>query len=120
ALMDAARRGRLTMIVRETDFIPAFKRALGLLGLPREALERISAVEGSNRAAVVRAMPRSDVVYLSPLCDRALRSSVPKKVRLLSFGQHLDAESIEELEAWLLLSVTDMPGNGALLNALLS
>ena len=44
AIMEASRRGRLTMIVSSTAFVPAFKRALGLLGLQREHLDRIAVV----------------------------------------------------------------------------
>lgn len=113
ALMDAARHGRLVMIVSNTTFIPAFKRTLGVLGLQREHLDRISAVEGSNRAAVSRAASRADAVYLSPLCDRAVRSLIPRQARLLTFASHIDAESLEELEAWLLLSPAGSSGDGA-------
>ncbi len=104
ALIDASRRGRLLMIVSDTAFIPAFKKAMGLLGLQREHVDRISAVEGSNRSAVRRWASRAETIYVSPLCDRSLRSLFPKQARLLNFAHHLDAESIEELEAWLLLS----------------
>ncbi len=90
------------MIVSDTAFIPAFKKAMGLLGLQREHVDRISAVEGSNRSAVRRWASRAETIYVSPLCDRSLRSLFPKQARLLNFANHLDAESIEELEAWLL------------------
>jgi hypothetical protein len=92
------------MIVSETSFIPAFKKAMVLLGLQREHVDRISAVNGSNRAAVQRSAARAETIYVSPLCDKGLRSLLPKEARLLNFAHHLDAESIEELEAWLLLS----------------
>jgi len=112
ALMSAARRGRLLMIVSSAAFIPAFKRALGLLGLRRDEIDRLSAVEGSNPRAVAGGIGRADSVYLSPLCDQSLRSLVPKEVKLITFASHLDAESFEELEAWLLLSRVGTAGNG--------
>jgi GntR family transcriptional regulator len=112
ALIEAGRGGRLVMIVSNTAFIPAFKRALGLLGLQRDGLDRISAVEGSNRAAVSRALARADAAYLSPLCDRSLLGLVPREARLLNFDDHLDAESLEELEAWLLLASSGPAPNG--------
>src|SRR3989442_3523384 len=63
ALMGAARRGRLAMVVHDPSFFPAFRRALGLLGLPRDHLDRISVVAGSDRAAVQSAVPRAGSVY---------------------------------------------------------
>ncbi|MBI3450588.1 MAG: GntR family transcriptional regulator [Acidobacteria bacterium] len=109
-MIDAARRGRVLMIVSSAAFIPAFKKALVLLGLHKEHLERITAVEGSHRQAVGRAAARADAVYLSPLCDRSLRAEIPKSARLISFNTHLDADSIEEIESWLLLSGRGTPG----------
>ncbi|SRR6266571_3167466 len=107
ALMGAARRGRLAMVVYDPSFFPAFKRALGLLGLQRDHLERISVVAGSDRAAVQREVAQADSVYVSPLCDRDIRGLVLPADRLLSFAHHLADESLEELEAWLLLSGGD-------------
>ena len=111
SLIEASRRGRLLMVVSDTAFIPAFKKAMGLLGLQREHLDRISAVEGSNRTAVQRSAARAETIYVSPLCDKGLRSLLPKQARLLNFSHHLDAESLEELEAWLLLSQAGREGN---------
>jgi DNA-binding transcriptional regulator YhcF (GntR family) len=104
ALMDAARRGRLAMIVSDPSFDPAFRRTLGHLGLSGEQLERISVVAGSDRGAVQRALARADVVYVSPLCDRRIRELVPPDRRKLEFARHLADDSLEELESWLLLS----------------
>lgn len=107
ALMGAARRGRLAMVVHDPSFFPAFRRALGLLGLPRDHLDRISVVAGSDRAAVQREVARADSVYVSPLCDRDIRGLVLPADRLLTFVHHLADDSLEELEAWLLLSGAD-------------
>jgi len=107
ALMGAARRGRLVMVVYDPSFVPAFKRALGLLGLQRDHVERICVVAGSDRAAVQREVAQADSVYVSPLCDRDLRGLDLPADRLLSFAHHLADESLEELEAWLLLSGGD-------------
>jgi DNA-binding transcriptional regulator YhcF (GntR family) len=104
ALMGAARKGRLAMIVSSTEFFPAFKRALGLLGLPRDCLDRIEIVAGSDRAHVRRAVAQAGTVYVSPLCERDTRDLVAPPERLLTFSSHLADESIEELEAWLLLT----------------
>ena len=61
-------------------------------------------VAGSDRAAVQREIGQADTVYISPLCDRDLRGLVLPADRLLTFAHHLADESLEELEAWLLLS----------------
>ena len=107
ALMGAARRGRLLMVVSSTEFFPAFKRALGLLGLQPDDLDRISVVAGSDRAGVRRALAQTDFAYVSPLCQRRAWDLVAPPDRLLTFSDHLADESIEELEAWLLLSGGD-------------
>jgi DNA-binding transcriptional regulator YhcF (GntR family) len=108
ALMAAARHGRLSMIVSNTSFFPAFKRALGTIGLEAEHLERIRVAAGDDRKGVARAIARADVVYLSPLCDAGLRGLIRGKTRLLSFEFHISSESLEELEDWLLLSGAGM------------
>jgi DNA-binding transcriptional regulator YhcF (GntR family) len=104
ALMDAARRGRLAMIVFDPSFDLAFRRTLGHLGLTREQLERISLVDGSNRQAVRRAVGGAEFIYISPLCDRRIRSLVPAGKKVLDFKHHLADDAMEELESWLLLS----------------
>ncbi len=104
ALIDAARRGRLAMVVHDISFFPAFRRALGRLGLQEEYLDRITVVPGAEPAAVRRALESADAVYVSPLCGRDLIKRVPREVRLLTFANHLASDVIEELEAWLLVS----------------
>ena len=103
-LIDAARRGRLAMIVHDPSFFPAFKRTLGVLGLQSEHLNRIQVVAGAERAAARRAMAGSDAVYISPLCARSLKDLAPRGIQFLEFINHIAAETLEELEAWLLLS----------------
>jgi hypothetical protein len=111
ALMGAARAGHLLMIVSNASFFPAFERALGLLGLQREHLNRISVVTCRERAAVRRAAEAADFVYLSPLCDARIRELIPPGKRLLRFNYHIADDSIAELESWLLLSSTQTPPN---------
>ncbi len=88
----------------KTNDSPAFKRALGLLGLRGEDLDRIEVVAAVDHALVRRAVAQASAVYVSPLCDREARALEIPPERLLSFTRHLADESIEELEAWLLLS----------------
>jgi GntR family transcriptional regulator len=104
SLIDAARRGRLVMVVHDASFSPAFKRALGVLGLAREGLDRITVVPGNRQPAVRRALAAADTVYVSPLCPRGLGRLAPRGARHLTFANHLADESIEELEAFLLFS----------------
>ena len=107
ALMAAARRGRLAMLVFDTSFFPAFRRALEHLGLDRRHLDRITVVAGADRPAARRAIAGADLVYVSPLCERATRGLLPGGDRLLTFDRHIADDAIEELEAWLLLSSAD-------------
>ncbi len=112
-LMEAARRGRFAMIVSNTSFFPAFRRTLGLLGLQRVHLDHISVAAGNDSSAVKRAAGRAEIVYLSPLCDRAVRALIPRGVRILSFPRQIAGESMEELEAWILLSGLDGSGGAS-------
>src|SRR5262249_57024854 len=112
ALMGAARLGRLVMIVSSTEFVPAFRRTLGLLGLARDCLDRIEVVAGADRGAVRSAVARPGTIYVSPLCERETRELRLPPERLLMFSSHLADESIEELEAWLLLSTAGPPQGG--------
>jgi DNA-binding transcriptional regulator YhcF (GntR family) len=109
-LIDAARSGRLLMIVHDPSFFPAFKRALGQLGLQREHVDRIQVVAGLDPADARRAMARADAVYISPLCAYSLRDLAPRGIRFLDFINHIATETLEELEAWLLLSDDTLPG----------
>jgi GntR family transcriptional regulator len=113
SLMEAARYGRLAMIVSDAGFFPAFKRTLGVLGLHKEDLDRISVAAGDDLPGVRRALARADSVYVSPLCERAVRKMIPRGPRLLTFGHHLAAESVETLEACLLLAGAE-PADGSL------
>ncbi len=103
-LIGAARSGRLAMIVYDTSFFPAFRRALGRLGLQREHVNRIAVVAGADRVAVRRALASADAVYISPLCGRGVMGLVPRGMRLLTFDNHIAEDAVEELEAWLLIS----------------
>jgi len=106
AVMEAARHGRLAMIVSDTGFFPAFKRSLGQLGLDRPHLDRIRVAVGAERAAALEAMSDADTIYISPLCNGVIGKLAPHGARLLAFQDHIATESIEEMEAWLLVSGT--------------
>jgi DNA-binding transcriptional regulator YhcF (GntR family) len=103
ALVAAARRGRLLMIVSNTDFFPRFKRALLDVGTPREVVDRISAVDGSKLAAVRAAIAKAGAVYISPICNAAVRQVIPGWLKELKFESIVSQASFESLEALLLV-----------------
>jgi len=91
--MEEAIRGQVTswrgvpaMIVSETSFCPAFRRALGVPGLECPSLDRIHVAAGTGRATVQHAVERADSVYISPLCDPALRNLAPPEASLRLVG----------------------------------
>jgi DNA-binding transcriptional regulator YhcF (GntR family) len=103
ALVAAARRSRLLMIVSNTDFFPRFKRALLEVGTPREVVDRISAVDGSKLAAVLAAIAKAGAVYISPICNPAVRQVIPGRLKELKFESIVSQASFESLEALLLV-----------------
>jgi hypothetical protein len=103
ALVAAARRSRLLMIVSNTDFFPRFKRALLDVGTPREVVDRISAVDGSKLAAVRAAIAKAGAVYISPICNPAVRQVISGRLKELKFESIVSQASFESLEALLLV-----------------
>jgi DNA-binding transcriptional regulator YhcF (GntR family) len=108
-LVAGARRGRLLMIVSNTDFFPRFKRALLEVGTPREVVERISAVDGSKLSRVRSAVAKAGTVYISPVCDPLVRQVIPTSLKELKFESILSPASLESLEALLLVHAQARP-----------
>jgi GntR family transcriptional regulator len=102
-LVEAARRGKVLMVVSNDDFFPAFRRSLLSIGTPPATLDRISAVSDTNLAKVRAASTSARSVYISPICDPRVRKAIPEGVEELKFDYMLSEESIEMLEAVMLL-----------------
>jgi GntR family transcriptional regulator len=102
SLIEAARRGRVLMIVSNDDFFPAFRQNLRNLGISQATLDHITPVNGDQVMQIRSALSRVRYVYLSPICDPSLRQMVPPRVTELRIESMLAAESIEAIEALLL------------------
>ena len=101
-LIDAARRGRVLMVVSNADFFPAFRQNLLGLGISSTTLDRITAVDESQILQIRAGLTAARFVYISPICDQRLRQLVPANVKELTFDTMLAAESLEAIEALLL------------------
>jgi hypothetical protein len=102
AIVDAARRGSVLMIVSNVDYFPAFRQSLLHIGTPRSLVERITAVEHSNLAQVRARVGHSQTIYVSPICNQRIRGLLPSHVEELKFDSTLSGESLEMLESVLL------------------
>jgi len=102
-LVHAARRGRVLMIVSNADFFPAFRRTLLGLGAGASALEHITAMDATNHARIRAAAATASSVYISPLCDSRIRRLIPRAVERLEVETTLAPDSLEMLEAVLLV-----------------
>lgn len=102
ALIAAARRGRVLMVVSDSNFYPAFRHNLVKLGISNTILDRISAVDLSDMARVRAALSRAQSVYISPICDPQVRKMLPSKIKEVRLDSMLSTESIEAIEAVLL------------------
>jgi len=101
-LVAAARRGRVLMIVSNSDFVPPFLNNLTKLGFSLSVLDRISAVDGDDLAGVRAGLAVARSVYISPICDQRIRRLVPSHVKELKLERMLSDESLGALEAVML------------------
>jgi DNA-binding transcriptional regulator YhcF (GntR family) len=101
-LIEAARRGRVLMIVSDADFYPAFRQNLANLGISAAILDRITAVDISSPARIRANITRAQSIYISPICDQRVREMIPQKIKEVRLDSMLSCESIEALEAMLL------------------
>jgi len=102
ALVKAARRGRVLMVVSDVDFFPAFRRNLLGLGTPAVVLDRISAVDDTNASRIRAASASVQFVYISPVCDPKVGDLIRKEVTRLDIATMLSNDSIEMIEAVLM------------------
>ncbi|MEK6300240.1 MAG: GntR family transcriptional regulator [Acidobacteriota bacterium] len=101
-LVAAARRGRVLMIVSNSDFLPQFLDNLTKLGFSPAVLDRISAVDGDDLGGVRAGLAQARSVYVSPICDPRIRRLVPARVKELKLEHMLSDESLGALEAVML------------------
>jgi hypothetical protein len=66
-------------------------------------VDRISAVDGSKLAAVRAAIAKAGAVYISPICNPAVRQVIPGRLKELKFESIVSQASFESLEALLLV-----------------
>jgi len=101
-LVAAARDGRVLMVVSNTNYLPAFLRALFEIGTPPTLVERIMGVDDTDLAHLRAAIAQAKAVYISPVCDPRVRELIPADVKEIKFDTILSRESIEALETVML------------------
>lgn len=101
-LIAAARRGRVLMVVSNTNFFPAFRQNLTNLGISQAILDRITAIDCADPEQLRAALARARSIYISPICDQRIRNLVPARVKELKLDSMLSSDSIEALEAVML------------------
>jgi DNA-binding transcriptional regulator YhcF (GntR family) len=102
ALIAAARRKGLLMIVSDANFFPAFRRNMLSIGISAALLEHITAVDDRNLSRVRDALARAQSVYVSPICDPDIRQYIPDNLKEVKLESMLSRESLEMLEAVML------------------
>lgn len=102
SIVNAARQGKVLMIVSNVNYFPAFSQSLLNVGTPRSVVERISAVDDRNLEQVRLQALRADTVYVSPICNPRVITVLPLHRDELRIDSTLSAESLERLEAFLL------------------
>jgi hypothetical protein len=103
AIVEAAREGPVLMVVSNTNYFPAFKQSLINIGTPRTLAERINAIDDSDLNRVRARIYKAQTVYVSPICNPRVRELLPSRIRELKFDTTLSGESLEMLEACILL-----------------
>lgn len=101
-LVAAARRGPVLMIVSNSDFLAPFLNNLTMLGFSPAVLGRISAVDGNDMDGIRAGLAAARSVYVSPICDPAVRKLLPARVKELELDRMLSDESLGALEAVML------------------
>jgi DNA-binding transcriptional regulator YhcF (GntR family) len=102
ALIAAARRGRLLMIVSDANFYPAFRSSMIRVGISPTLLERITAIDDSDFSRVRAAAADVQAVHISPICNPSVRQYLPNGLEEIKLESMLSDESVETLEAILL------------------
>ncbi|MDX6694849.1 MAG: hypothetical protein QOF02_2452 [Blastocatellia bacterium] len=103
AIVEAARAGPVLMVVSNVNYFPAFKESLINIGTPRALVERITAVDHCDLNRVRARIYKAQTVYISPICDPRARELLTARSLELKFDTTLSGESLEMLEAHILL-----------------
>lgn len=102
SILNAARQGSLLMIVSNVNYFHAFSQSLLNVGTSQSVVDQISAVDDKDLNQVRSRALRSDIVYVSPICDSRVRQFLPSHFNELRIERTLSNESLEMLEAFLL------------------
>lgn len=102
SILNAARQGSLLMIVSNVNYFHAFSQSLLNVGTSQSVVDQISAVDDKDLNRVRSRALRSDIVYVSPICDSRVRQFLPSHFNELRIERTLSNESLEMLEAFLL------------------
>lgn len=102
SILNAARQGSLLMIVSNVNYFHAFSQSLLNVGTSQSVVDQISAVDDKDLNRVRSRALRSDIVYVSPICDSRVRQFLPPHFNELRIERTLSNESLEMLEAFLL------------------
>lgn len=104
AIIEAARRGPVAMLVSNADYFPAFRESLLQTGTPPAVVGRISAADHTNLDRARFLVARARIVYVSPIANPQLRELHAAGTEELKFDSTLSGESLEMLEAVVLFS----------------
>lgn len=102
ALMEAAQRGRLLMVVSSADGMESFLRATSVMGMSKEAMANIDIVGPEDPARIRQMGLRASTIYVSSLVKDRVNHLLPSGKTILSFDQHLSEQSMELIEAAVL------------------
>lgn len=102
AIVEAARRGNILMVVSNADYFPAFRQSLLQIGTQRAVVERISVVDYSDIRRLRELAATARTVYVSPICKQRIWKLLPAHLTELKFDTTLSAETLEMLEAFIL------------------
>ncbi len=99
ALVDAARGGRLLMVVADRRFGPIFDRLLENLGVSEELRGRIRVVERSEAPRLLASLENEASVYVSKTVERDVPLRGALRLRRVDPGAYVERHSAEELAA---------------------
>lgn len=103
--IDEARRAPVLMVVRDQRFGTVFLDMLRRLATRPESLSRIDVLTPGAARAVLRSVPPSTTVFISPLVDAEIGDTVPERLHRLRTRWRLESGSLDQLRASLALDL---------------